>query len=134
MTNPFDGVYRNNNLITVYEVEWIEVDYKTGVQTRHEGVKIGSDIYITFGESDYIVRSNNEPNKCRLTINGLFLLDKNGQPNSIVVSTMPLQDKYDLLCFYRDNLIANSGTVGDWIDLAMLPEQLGVSMPERLQK
>ena len=42
--------------------------------------------------------------------------------------------KYDLLCFYRDNLIASSGTVGDWIDLAFVPQALGVEFPERLQK
>ena len=42
--------------------------------------------------------------------------------------------KYDLLCFYRDNLISSSGTVGDWIDLAFVPQALGVEFPERLQK
>lgn len=42
--------------------------------------------------------------------------------------------KYDLLCFYRDNLISSSGTVGDWVDLAYVPQVLGVELPERLQK
>lgn len=42
--------------------------------------------------------------------------------------------KYDLLCFYRDNLIANSGTKGDFIDLTTLPAFLGEDTPERLQK
>ena len=42
--------------------------------------------------------------------------------------------KYDLLCFYRDNLIASSGTVGDWIDLAFVPQALGVDLPDKLQK
>lgn len=36
--------------------------------------------------------------------------------------------------FYRDSLIANSGTSGDWLDLSMLPTVLGVDVPERLQK
>lgn len=132
-----EGRFRNysyHNLVPVYEVEWIEVDYKTGVQTRHEGVKIGADIYITLGESEFIVRSKDEPNKCRLTINGMFLLDKNGNPNSLIINTMSLQDRYDLLVFYRDNLIASSGTVGDWIDLAYVPQVLGAELPERLQK
>jgi len=31
-------------------------------------------------------------------------------------------------------LIANSGTVGDWIDLALIPKELGVDLPERLVK
>lgn len=42
--------------------------------------------------------------------------------------------KYDLLVFYRDNLIASSGTVGDWVDLAYVPQVLGVEFPERIQK
>lgn len=42
--------------------------------------------------------------------------------------------RYDLLTFYKDNLIASSGTVGDWIDLAYVPQVLGVELPERLQK
>ena len=134
-TWPDDGYNNNynNKLITVYEVEWIEVD-KDGVQDRYEGVKIGDEIYITKGKSEYINRSKDNPKRCRLSVNGLFLLSKNGEPNSIVLNTMDLQDKYDLLCFYRDNLIASSGTVGDWIDLAFVPQVLGVDFPERLQK
>lgn len=124
----------NDNLITVYEVEWLDVDEATGHLTRHEGVKIGSDIYITRGESEFVVRSIDYPSKCRLSINGLFFLDTNGEPFSLMINTMPLQDKYDLLLYYRDNLIASSGTVGDWIDLANLPTVLGESTPERIQK
>lgn len=123
----------NGNLWVVYEVEWIEVD-KDGVQHRHEGIRIGDEIYIAKGESEYVNRTKDDPKRCRLSINGLFLLSKNGEPNSIVLNTMDLQDKYDLLCFYRDNLIASSGTVGDWIDLAFVPQALGVEFPERLQK
>lgn len=124
----------NPHLLTVYEVEWLEVDDKTGYLTRHEGVKIGNDIYITRGEVDKVVRSADTPSKCRLSINGMFFLDHNGDPFSLMLNTMNLQDKYDLLLFYRDNLIASSGTVGDWLDLANLPTALGVSMPERIQK
>lgn len=42
--------------------------------------------------------------------------------------------RYDLLLYYRDNLIATSGTVGDWIDLASIPSALGVDMPTQVQK
>ena len=124
----------NYNLITVYDVEWIEVDYKTGIQTRHEGTKIGDSIYITKGEVEDVVRTKDAPNKCRLSLNGLFFLDKNGEPNSIILKTISLQNRYDLLAFYKDNLIASSGTVGDWLDLAYVPQVLGVDLPERLQK
>ena len=69
-----------------------------------------------------------------MNINGLFFNDKNGQPFSLIASTMDLQDRYDLLIYCRDNLIASSGTIGDWIDLAALPSVLGAEMPERVMK
>lgn len=78
--------------IPVYEVEWIEVERSTGKQVRHEGVKIGPEIYITRGESEYIIRTQDCPTKCRLSINGMFFMDKNGDPYSLVLSTMDLQD------------------------------------------
>lgn len=81
----------NNKLWTVYEVEWIEVD-KDGIQNRYEGIKIGDEIYITKGKVDYVCRSKDNPKRCRLSVNGLFLLSKNGEPNSIVLNTMDLQD------------------------------------------
>lgn len=42
--------------------------------------------------------------------------------------------KYDLLHFFRDNLIANSGTSGDWIDISLIPDALGVKFSEKIQK
>ena len=42
--------------------------------------------------------------------------------------------RYDVLIYYRDNLIATSGTTGDWIDVAHLPTFLGNDGPDRLQK
>lgn len=122
------------NMWDVYDVEWLEVDYHTGKQTRHEGTRIGNKIYITKGASQYQLRTKDNPNKCRLTVNGMFFLDKNGEPNSMILKTESLQDRYDLLCFYRDNLIANSGCKGDFIDVALLPTYLGNNVPERLQK
>ena len=53
---------------------------------------------------------------------------------SLILSTANLQDKYDVLHFYRDNIIAESGTVGDWVDVAYLPSFLGTEMSERLMK
>lgn len=124
---------RMNNLIEVFEVEWLEVDKTNGKLTRHEGVQIGPEIFITRGESEFIVRSAENPNACGLSVNGMFFLDKNGDPYSLILNTMDLQDKYDLLIYCRDNLIASAGTVGDWIDVAFMPEFLGNTMPERVQ-
>lgn len=121
-------------MICVYEVEWLVWDKKNDRLTRHEGVKIGESIYITRGESKYITRSQNDPDDCTLSVNGMFFLDKNGNPFSVVLATADLQDKLDLLIFYRDNLIASSGTVGDWIDVAHLPAFLGASPTEQAAK
>ena len=122
----------NWNLIPVYECEWIE--YEDDKLVRHEGVKIGEEIYITRGESKNIVRSVSNPKECTLSINGVFFNDKNGDPFSIVLNTMDLQDKYDLTIYYRDSLIASSGTVGDWLDVNHLPTFLGEELPERVEK
>ena len=91
----------------------MEFDRKKNRSVLHEGIKIGESIYITKGEPDYYVRSKSDPRSCKMNINGLFFNDKNGQPFSLVQATMDLQDRYDMLIYYRDNLIATSGTVGD---------------------
>ena len=132
--NDTNYYYVNDNLICVYECEWLEYDEKEDKMTRHEGIRIGDEIYIVRGESDTITRSASNPKDCSLSINGLFFSDKNGDPFSLMLNTMDLQDRYDLTIYYRDSLIASSGTVGDWLDAAGLPDFLGVEMPERAQK
>lgn len=102
--------------------------------TRHEGVKIGEEVFIPRGANENIPRSASNPKECTLSVNGMFFADKNGQPFSIMLSTADLQDKYDLLLYYRDNLIATSGTTGDWIDVTHLPTFLGDSLAEKLQR
>ena len=134
---PFDETHYSNlakRVIPVFECQWLEFDRKKNRSVLHEGVKIGSEVYITKGEPEYYVRSKSDSRSCSLNLNGLFFNDKNGQPFSLIQSTMELQDRYDLLMYYRDNLIATAGTIGDWIDAASLPSFLGVEMPERIQK
>lgn len=126
--------YQNTPIMPVYETEWLEYDKKQDKMVRHEGVRIGEDIFITRGESKYVTYSSVNRQDCELSLNGMFFSDKNGSPFSIVLSTADLQDKYDLLIFYRDNLIATSGTTGDWLDMATLPANLGVTFPEKVQK
>lgn len=89
------------------------MEWKDDKIVRHEGIKIAEDIYICRGEITETVRSQSNPKDCTLTVNGMFFADKNGQPFSLVLNTMDMQNKYDLLIYYRDNLIATSGTVGD---------------------
>ena len=120
-------------LIPVYEVEWLETD-KDYIMQRYETIRIGEEIYILRGKNENIIRSKTNPSYCSLSVNGVYLLNRGSEPYSLVLACADQQDRYDILHFYRDNLIANSGTVGDWIDETLIPTHLGVSMPERLAK
>ena len=127
------GAYYNN-LIPVYEIEWIKTDTKTFIQNRYSAIRIGENIYIINGKDDNVIRSQSNPEKCKLSIDGIQYTTRSGSPWSLVLACAALQDKYNLINFYRDNLIANSGTVGDILDISILPKILGDSMPERLKK
>ena len=126
----------NIQLYPVYEVEWL--DYvkkgKDFITNRYSVVRIGQDIHILTGEDKNVVRSISNPNECHLTINGIFYANRSGKPYSLVLATADLQDRYDILHYYRDTLIANSGTTGDWVDLAHIPTCFGQDVTERLMK
>ena len=134
---PIDGyetyMYK---LIPVFEVEWIDIDKEGGqfIQNRYEGVRIGNSIYIPTGKSPNIIRTHDAPRHCKLSIGGLFMMNRDNLPTSLVLQCTTLQDRYDVTIFLRDNLLANSGTVGDWLDVSMLPSFLGTDMTERIQK
>ena len=121
------------NLIPVYEVEWLETDSHFVMQ-RYKTIRIGQEIFILIGKDDSVVRSMDNPNYCNLSVNGIYNANRSNQPYSLVLACVTLQDKYDLLNFYRDNLIASSGTVGDIIDVSVLPKFLGTDLTERVQK
>lgn len=134
---PYDrNSSRYFRMYPVYEVEWLESELEDGkyIMNRHEGVRIGTEIYIPIGKSEHIVRSMDDPTHCDLLVNGIFYSDRNGDPFSLVLATANLQDKNDVLHFYRDNVIAESGTAGDWIDLAYVPKVFGEQLTERLLK
>lgn len=120
--------------IPVYEVEWLDVDDKTFVMTRYEGVRIGQSIYITTGESENIMRTQDAPKECHLSVNGIYLTNRDNVPFSLVLSCSHLQDKYDVITYIRDTVLSNSGTDGDWIDVSLLPNFLGSNMTEKLMK
>ena len=129
-----NGSYNPNyEQIPVYEVEWIETD-KDFVEQLYQTVRIGQDICILRGKKEDVVRSQDEPSRCSLTVNGVYFDNRNDEPFSLVLACANQQDRYDMLIFYRDNLIANSGTSGDWIDESLIPTNLGVNWPERLKK
>lgn len=134
---PFErNTSKYYRLYPVYTVEWIQSDKegKEYISNRYEGIRIGTSIYIPKGKVENVTRSIDEPNECDLSINGIFYADRNGDPLSLILATANLQDKFDILNFYRDNVIAESGSVGDWIDIAYLPKILGSDLTERLMK
>lgn len=122
-----------DQLIPVYEVEWIETD-KNFVMQRYETVRIGEEIYILKGKNEEVIRTQSDPSYCSLALNGVYFTNRSNSPYSMVLACANLQDKYDILHYFRDNLIANSGTVGDWIDISLLPTFLGTEPLERVQK
>lgn len=130
---PDQSNIHNYNLIPVYEVEWLDTDKKFIMQ-RYKSIRIGENIHILYGKDEEVIRSQDNPTYCTLSVNGLYFLNRVSEPYSLVMACDKLQDKYDILHFYRDNLIANSGTAGDWIDVSMLPKFLGSKLSERLQK
>ena len=123
----------NFELIPVYDVEFLKTD-KDHVMQRYKATRIGEHIYILTGKDENVVRSKDHPTECCLTVNGLYFTNRSSEPFSLVLACASLQDKYDLLHFYRDNLIASSGNTGDFLDISVLPKFLGVTLPEKIQK
>ena len=119
-------------LIPVYEVEWLETD-KNFVMQRYSSVRIGGDIYIINGKDEHVIRSKDNPNYASLSVNGVYFTNRTNKPYSLMLACADLQDKYDLLIYYRDVLIANSGVKGQIIDFSLIPANLGVNWPERIK-
>lgn len=133
---PEEGNHRLNYFIPVYEVEWVETEKEGGrfVKNLYRTVRIGESIYITFGKDEHAIRTIDDPTNCKLSINGIFFTNRDNRPFSLVLQCADIQDKYNIIHYLRDNVVANSGTIGDYVDLAKLPTCLGSDWVERLEK
>lgn len=130
---PTDMPYSQiNKLVPVYEVEWLHTgdDFVTN---RYRGYRIGEEIYIIEGKDEEAIRSISNPNDCGLSVNGIMMTNRSGKPYSLMGACAHLQDKYDILMFFRDTMIANAGVAGDWVDMSNLPAELGDNMIDRLK-
>lgn len=136
----YENEYEFQDLYPVYEVEWLANnkiktadghDYTT---ERYEGVRIGASIYVDYKKSEFQMSGINDPFGSSLSVGGVSYDERGTAPFSLVLSTAHLQDKYDILHFYRDNLIASSGVKGDFLDVSQLPAFLGTSPSERIAK
>ena len=132
---PYSQTSRRVDLYVVYETYWIDYKFenKQRIETVHHVTRIGSDLHIVWDEVN-TQRSIDNPNECSLPINGLHYMSRTGSPYSLVLATADLQDKYDIMQFYKNSIISNSGTAGDWVDLAFIPTFLGQKTEERLAK
>ena len=132
---PYSQTSRRVDLYVVYETYWIDYKFenKQRIETVHHVTRIGSDLHIVWDEVN-TQRSIDNPNECSLPINGLHYMSRTGSPYSLVLATADLQDKYDIMQFYKNSIIANSGTAGDWVDLAFIPTFLGQDTESRLAK
>jgi hypothetical protein len=101
---------------------------------KYEGIRIGWDIYLNMGKSKHTPRSISSPYKTTLSYNGTVYNDRNSKPYSLALSLKNIQDSYDIITFFRDNLIANSGVDGSRINLAAIPKVLGQDFMERMLK
>ena len=121
------------NLIPVYEVEWIDTD-EDFIMQRYSTIRINDEYYILRGKDETVIRSQSNPSYCGLNVNGVVFLNRSKEPYSLILKCASLQDRYDLLQYYRDVLMANSGVKGSIMDVSMIPKSLGVKFPERVQK
>jgi hypothetical protein len=81
-----------------------------------------------------VVRSKDNPKYASLSVNGVYFTNRTSKPYSLMLACADLQDKYDLLIYYRDVLIANSGVKGQIMDFSLIPANLGVNWPERIKR
>jgi hypothetical protein len=81
-------------LYPVYEVQILRTE-KEGddfIMNRYVGTRIGSKIYIPLKKDETVIRSQDNPNICSLSVNGIFYSDRNNEPYSLVLATANLQD------------------------------------------
>lgn len=129
---PNDDSHRYN-LIPVYDVEWVETD-DNFIMQRYNTIRIGEEYYVLRGVDKKVIRSQDNPNFCGLSVNGVYFLNRARQPYSLILKCAHLQDRYDLLHYYRDAIVANSGVKGSIIDISMIPKFLGPDWASRVQK
>lgn len=133
---PEDGMRWYSRFMPVYYCEWIETEKVNGkyMMNRYHAYRIGESIHIPLGIDDKVVRSIDDPTIAKLSINGIFLRNRNNKPFSIVEKCMDMQDQYNIANYIKNNMIANGGVVGDYVDLSKLPVCLGDEWSERLEK
>jgi len=128
-------------LVDLYHIEWLAStripNGKGGFvyrEDRYECYRVGYDIYIGGRRCDEAPRTKDEPWKTKLSYKGAINVSRNGIIHSMVHSMRELQDLYDIIMFFRNNAVANSGVSGSRVNTAAIPKALGKKFMDRLTK
>ena len=89
--HPDNELTYRYNLLPIYDVEWIETD-SNFVMQRYNTIRIGEEIYILHGLDETVIRSKDNYNYCSLSVNGVYFLNRNNQPYSLILKCAHLQD------------------------------------------
>ena len=125
----------------LYHVEWLASTRMTKSngeyvyrEDRYECYRVGGDIYLGWRRCDEAPRRKDTPWKTTLSYTGVINTDPKGHIISMVNDMRELQDLYDILVFFRNNTIANSGVSGSRVNVAAIPKALGTKFMNRLTK
>lgn len=110
------------------QVEADDVDERWR-EDLYEVARIGDNIYPpTMGRVEAPTRPVNKPWSCYLGLRG-YRLD-----TSLVLQGEDLQEKSDILHYFAENIVANSGTKGSIIPINDIPLELGEDPIERMMQ
>lgn len=129
------------DMVHFYHVEWLAStkipDGKGGYvyrEDRYECYRIGTELYVGGRRCDEAPRRRDTPWKTTLSYKALINVSPNGVIDSMVNNMRELQDLYDIMMFFRNNTVANSGVSGSRVNVAAIPKALGDKFMERLTK
>lgn len=130
-----------DQLVDFYHVEWLAStkvpDNKGGYvyrEDRYECYRVGPELYISPRRCDEAPRRKDTPWKTTLSYNGMINTSPNGVIQSMAANMRELQDLYDIMMFFRNNTVANSGVSGSRVNVAAIPKALGKKFMDRLTK
>lgn len=129
------------DLVHYYHVEWLAStripDGKGGHvyrEDRYECYRVGTLLHVGGRRCDEAPRRRDTPWKTTLSYKGLINVSPNGVVESMANNMRELQDLYDIMMFFRNNTVANSGVSGSRVNVAAIPKALGKKFMDRLTK
>jgi hypothetical protein len=129
------------DLVDFYHVEWLAStrisDGKGGHvyrEDRYESYRVGTEIHIGGRRCEEAPRSEDSLWKTTLSYSGLINVSPKGVIESMINNMREIQDLYDIMMFFRNNTVANSGVSGSRVNVAAIPKSLGNNLVERLSK